>query len=154
MLVPILQKYLAQLFLTIVIIPRIYRYLSTSSGTNSTSLADIVKPMLEVFPKHVIFPITGRIGPIGAESTNQADNPIGSLQCLIPVTFQLERRFDKTFPRLRASEHIACCLSNQRRALIVLIKRHDKIAWWIAVFGAELVKPLYRLTENLPVEII
>lgn len=100
---------------------------ASSLRSDSTPSADSVEPLPEVATKHFVFGISTWVSPNRPEASHQPRNPIGCLECLITVAFEMEGRLDEMLSASLPRIHAACGRRDQRRSLIVFIENQDKI---------------------------
>lgn len=121
--------------------------LATTVGPNHTSLADAVEAMLEIRAEHVILWIGLWVRPNRTKAPNQPCDPIGSLDGLIAMTFQVEGRFDQ-MPKRVSSIHTLRCSGKQGRPAFVLVEGQKKVIWRVTVFSTKVVDPLNCSEQN------
>ena len=64
--------------------------------SDSTPAADLIESVFEVATEDFVFRIRGGVRPSGAKASHQSGNPIGRLECLIALAFEVERGLDET----------------------------------------------------------
>ena len=126
----------------------------TRSGTDPASPADTIEPLFEIPPKHNVLRVTIRICPYGSEPSHEGRNPIGGLDGLITMAFEVEQGFDEVPTPVGSRVHTPRHFGNQRGPLIVFVKSQKEIGRRVAVHLTELIDPLDCLEKDPRIEAI
>ena len=90
--------------------------------SDSTPAADLIESVFEVATEDFVFRIRGGVRPSGAKASHQSGNPIGRLEGLIAVAFEVERGLDETLTAVLLGIHAARGSGDQGGSLIVFIE--------------------------------
>ena len=108
---------------------------------DSTPATDAIEPTLEIPAERLVLGPSCRFRPDRTEPSHQSRNPVGRLERLMAVAFQMERRLDEMPAPLVPRVHAARGLGDQRRALLVLVEDQGEVLRRVAVLGAKPVNP-------------
>ena len=117
-------------------------------GADPAPPTDPLETLFEIPKKNRVLGIGRRIHPISSKPSNEAGEPIGRLDGLITMAFEIEQRFDEAPAPVGARVHASRDFCYQRRSLAVFIESEKEIGRWTAIFFTELIDPLDRLQKN------
>ncbi len=86
-------------------------------------------------------------GPDAADSSDQAGNPVGSLQALVHVTFNLEWRFDDVPAWFVSSKHVDGRMRQKGQTVFVLVENDHDGGVSAMIQSAVVIQSLERFPE-------
>ena len=105
-------------------------------------MADTIETTLEVATEHNVFRICHRIGPYCCDAPDQPSYPVGGLECLVTVTFQVNGRFDKMSASVLSRIHVLRRCGEQLRAPRVFVEEQGEVVRSIVIVLAEVIDSL------------
>ena len=125
------------------------------SMPDTTAAADLIDLALEIPAEHCVLRPSRWFAPDCTQAPYQSGNPIGGLESLVAMAFDLKHRLKEAATAFVAGGiHALCCLSDESRALAVLVENQRKVLVWMAILRTELVNPLDRFPKNPCIETV